>query len=164
MKKIQSAIISVFNKDKLEKICHLLSKNNIKIYSTGGTYDFISKLGVKSEKVEDLTSYPSILMGRVKTLHPKIHAGILNIRSNKKHNKRRLINPTFLEKLVMRTKKVYFLSDNYDYYLNVKSSALKLKKAKIFLSSKKFKTANTKYLQRAKRLRNKLYYLTIDKE
>lgn len=82
----------------------------------------------------------------------------------KKHNKRRLINPTFLEKLVMRTKKVYFLSDNYDYYLNVKSSALKLKKAKIFLSSKKFKTANTKYLQRAKRLRNKLYYLTIDKE
>ena len=82
----------------------------------------------------------------------------------KKHNKRRLINPEFLQKLVMRTKTVYFLSDNYDYYLNVKSSVLKLKKVKIVLSSKKFKTANTKYLLRAKRLRNKLYYLTIDKE
>ena len=82
----------------------------------------------------------------------------------KKHNKRRLINPEFLQKLVVRAKIVYFLSDNYDYYLNVKSSALKLKKVKIVLSSKKFKTANTKYLLRAKRLRNKLYYLTIDKE
>ena len=81
MKKIQSAIISVFNKDKLENICYLLSNNNIKIYSTGGTYDFISKLGVKSEKVEDLTSYPSILMGRVKTLHPKVFGGILKTNS-----------------------------------------------------------------------------------
>ena len=81
MKKIKSAIISVFNKDKLEKICHLLSKNNIKIYSTGGTYDFISKLGIKSEKVEDLTSYPSILKGRVKTLHPKVFGGILKTNS-----------------------------------------------------------------------------------
>ena len=82
MKKIQSAIISVFNKDKLEKICHLLSKNNIKIYSTGGTYDFISKLGIQSEKVEDLTSYPSILKGRVKTLHPKVFGGILKTNSS----------------------------------------------------------------------------------
>ena len=73
MKKIQSALISVFNKDKIENICALLSENNIKIYSTGGTYDFISKIGgIKLEKVEDLTSYPSILKGRVKTLHPKI--------------------------------------------------------------------------------------------
>ena len=81
MKKIQSALISVFNKDKLEKICHLLFKNNIKIYSTGGTYDFISKLGIQSEKVEDLTSYPSILKGRVKTLHPKVFGGILKTNS-----------------------------------------------------------------------------------
>ena len=72
MKKIQSALISVFNKDKIENICSLLSENNIKIYSTGGTYDYISKLGIKLEKVEDLTSYPSILKGRVKTLHPKV--------------------------------------------------------------------------------------------
>ena len=81
MKKIESALISVFNKDKLENICYLLSKNNIKIYSTGGTYDFISKLGIKLEKVEDLTSYPSILKGRVKTLHPKVFGGILKTNS-----------------------------------------------------------------------------------
>ena len=65
MKKIQSALISVFNKDKIENICSLLYENNVKIYSTGGTYDFISKLGIKLEKVEDITSYPSILNGRV---------------------------------------------------------------------------------------------------
>ena len=82
MKKIQSALISVFNKDKIEDICSLLSENNVKIYSTGGTYNFISKLGVKLEKVEDLTSYPSILKGRVKTLHPKVFGGILKTNSN----------------------------------------------------------------------------------
>ena len=82
MKKIQSALISVFNKDKIENICSLLSEKNVKIYSTGGTYNFISKLGVKLEKVEDLTSYPSILNGRVKTLHPKVFGGILKTNSN----------------------------------------------------------------------------------
>ena len=61
MKKINSAIISVFNKDKIDEICLLLSKNNVTIYSTGGTYNYISSLGLKIEKVEDLTSYPSIL-------------------------------------------------------------------------------------------------------
>ena len=81
MKKIQSALISVFNKDNIENICSLLSENNVKIYSTGGTYDFISKLGIKLEKVEDLTSYPSILKGRVKTLHPKVFGGILKTNS-----------------------------------------------------------------------------------
>ena len=82
MKKIKSALISVFNKDKIENICTLLTTNNIKIYSTGGTYDFISKLGIKLEKVEDLTSYPSILNGRVKTLHPKVFGGILKTNSS----------------------------------------------------------------------------------
>ena len=82
MKKIQSALISVFNKDKIENICSLLSENNVKIYSTGGTYDYISKLGIKLEKVEDLTSYPSILKGRVKTLHPKVFGGILKTSSS----------------------------------------------------------------------------------
>ena len=81
MNKIQSALISVFNKDKIENICSLLSENNVKIYSTGGTYDYISKLGIKLEKVEDLTSYPSILNGRVKTLHPKVFGGILKTSS-----------------------------------------------------------------------------------
>ena len=82
MKKIQSALISVFNKDKIESICSLLSENNVKIYSTGGTFDYISKLGIKLEKVEDLTSYPSILKGRVKTLHPKVFGGILKTNSS----------------------------------------------------------------------------------
>ena len=82
MKKIKSALISVFNKDKIENICSLLSENNVKIYSTGGTYDYISKLDIKLEKVEDLTPYPSILKGRVKTLHPKVFGGILKTNSS----------------------------------------------------------------------------------
>ncbi len=81
MKKINSAIISVFNKDKIDEICFLLSKNNVTIYSTGGTYDYISSLGLEIEKVENLTSYPSILNGRVKTLHPKVFGGILKTNS-----------------------------------------------------------------------------------
>ena len=82
MKKINSAIISVFNKDKIDEICFLLSKNNVTIYSTGGTYNYISSLGLKIEKVENLTSYPSILNGRVKTLHPKVFGGILKTNSD----------------------------------------------------------------------------------
>ena len=77
MKKIKSALISVFNKDRIEEICLHLSSNNVIIYSTGGTYNFISNLGFSIKKVEDLTSYPSILNGRVKTLHPKVFGGIL---------------------------------------------------------------------------------------
>lgn len=79
-KKIQSALISVFNKDGLEPIIHELAKNGVVIYSTGGTQSFIESLNVPVERVEDLTSYPSILGGRVKTLHPKIFGGILNRR------------------------------------------------------------------------------------
>lgn len=81
MKKIKSALISVFNKDRIDKICKHLSSNNVIIYSTGGTYNYISNLGIPVEKVEDLTSYPSILNGRVKTLHPKVFGGILKTNS-----------------------------------------------------------------------------------
>jgi len=81
MKKISSALISVFNKNKIEHLCQILSNNNVKIYSTGGTYDYINSLGIRLEKVEDLTTYPSILNGRVKTLHPKIFGGILKTNS-----------------------------------------------------------------------------------
>jgi phosphoribosylaminoimidazolecarboxamide formyltransferase/IMP cyclohydrolase len=76
-KSIKSALISVFHKDGLERIVPLLAKHGITIYSTGGTQRFIEGLGVGVERVEDLTSYPSILDGRVKTLHPKIFGGIL---------------------------------------------------------------------------------------
>ncbi len=81
MKKIKSALISVFNKDKIDEICSYLSSNNVIIYSTGGTYSYISNLGIPVRKVEDLTSFPSILNGRVKTLHPKVFGGILRTNS-----------------------------------------------------------------------------------
>ena len=76
-KKIKSALISVFHKDGLETIVKTLIDQNVTIYSTGGTQKFIESLGGKVERVEDLTTYPSILDGRVKTLHPKVFGGIL---------------------------------------------------------------------------------------
>lgn len=81
-KKIQSALISVFDKDGLEPIVRELHKNKVTIYSTGGTETFIKELGIPVVAVEDITSYPSILGGRVKTLHPKIFGGILNRQDN----------------------------------------------------------------------------------
>lgn len=80
LKKIKSALISVFYKDNLEPIIKLLHQHGVTIYSTGGTQKFIEEQGVPVEKVEDLTSYPSILGGRVKTLHPKVFGGILGRR------------------------------------------------------------------------------------
>jgi len=76
-KKIKSALVSVFNKDNLEEIIHNLRALNINIISTGGTCEFIEKLGIPVTAVEELTGYPSILGGRVKTLHPKVFGGIL---------------------------------------------------------------------------------------
>jgi phosphoribosylaminoimidazolecarboxamide formyltransferase / IMP cyclohydrolase len=84
-KKIQSALISVFYKDGLEAIIHELNRLGITIYSTGGTQAFIEKLGIACVPVELLTSYPSILGGRVKTLHPKVFGGILGKRSDDVH-------------------------------------------------------------------------------
>lgn len=80
--KIQSALISVFNKDGLEPIVRELARQNVKIYSTGGTQSFIENLGIQVIPVEDITEYPSIFGGRVKTLHPKIFGGILNRRDH----------------------------------------------------------------------------------
>ena len=77
-KKITSALISVFDKDGLGPIVEALHKENVTIYSTGGTETFIKNLGVPVVPVEEVTSYPSILGGRVKTLHPKVFGGILN--------------------------------------------------------------------------------------
>ena len=81
-KKIASALISVFNKTGLEPIIKALHKNNVTIYSTGGTESFIKDLNIPVISVEDVTHYPSILGGRVKTLHPKIFGGILNRQQN----------------------------------------------------------------------------------
>lgn len=77
-KPIQSALISVYHKTGLEPVVRALAEQNVTIYSTGGTQSFIEGLGLEVVPVEDLTNYPSILGGRVKTLHPKIFGGILN--------------------------------------------------------------------------------------
>lgn len=82
MKKIKGALISVFYKEGLAEIVQELDKQGVTIYSTGGTQTFIEGLGVKAHAVEDLTGYPSILGGRVKTLHPKVFGGILARREN----------------------------------------------------------------------------------
>ena len=81
-KKVKSALISVFHKDGLEPIVKKLNELGVSIYSTGGTEKFIKELGIDVIAVESLTSYPSILGGRVKTLHPKVFGGILSRREN----------------------------------------------------------------------------------
>ncbi len=81
-KTIKSALISVFSKDGLEPIVKKLNEQGVTIYSTGGTQKFINDLGIGVIPVEDVTSYPSILGGRVKTLHPKVFGGILNRQNN----------------------------------------------------------------------------------
>ncbi len=80
MKKITTALISVFHKDGLEDILKKLNAEGVRFLSTGGTQAFIESLGYPCQKVEDVTTYPSILGGRVKTLHPKVFGGILGRR------------------------------------------------------------------------------------
>ena len=80
LKKIKNALISVYYKDNLEPVIHQLNALGVKIFSTGGTQEFIENLGFAVTPVESLTSYPSILGGRVKTLHPKVFGGILSRR------------------------------------------------------------------------------------
>src|SRR5680860_1481419 len=82
VKKATSALISVFHKDGLEPIVKKFQELGITIYSTGGTEKFIKDLGIEVVPVEEVTSYPSILGGRVKTLHPKVFGGILNRQDN----------------------------------------------------------------------------------
>ncbi|HAH23292.1 MAG TPA: bifunctional phosphoribosylaminoimidazolecarboxamide formyltransferase/IMP cyclohydrolase PurH [Prolixibacteraceae bacterium] len=82
LKKIKSALISVYHKDKLDQIVKRLEELKVTIYSTGGTQSFIEEMGIPVIPVEELTSYPSILGGRVKTLHPKVFGGILNRRDH----------------------------------------------------------------------------------
>lgn len=82
MKKIETALISVYHKDGLDQIVRELNKQGVRIISTGGTAAFIKDLGIPVDEVADLTDYPSILGGRVKTLHPKVFGGILARRDN----------------------------------------------------------------------------------
>ena len=86
-KKIKNALISVANKNELTSILKILKKFKIKIISSGGTYNAIKKLGYNCTEISQYTGFKEMLNGRVKTLHPKIHAGILNDRNNKKHQR-----------------------------------------------------------------------------
>ncbi len=79
-KRIKRALVSVFHKDGLDVILRKLHEEGVQLLSTGGTQAFIESLGIPCQKVEEVTSYPSILGGRVKTLHPKIFGGILGRR------------------------------------------------------------------------------------
>ena len=81
-KKIKTALVSVFHKDGLDELLAKLHAEGVEFLSTGGTQQFIESLGYPCRKVEDLTTYPSILGGRVKTLHPKVFGGILGRREN----------------------------------------------------------------------------------
>lgn len=81
-KKIKTALVSVFHKDGLDELLGKLNAEGVEFLSTGGTRKFIESLGYKCQAVEDITTYPSILGGRVKTLHPKIFGGILARRDN----------------------------------------------------------------------------------
>ncbi|MBO5186680.1 MAG: IMP cyclohydrolase [Prevotella sp.] len=81
-KKIKTALVSVFHKDGLDELLKKLNEEGVEFLSTGGTQQFIESLGYKCGKVEDVTTYPSILGGRVKTLHPKVFGGILGRRDN----------------------------------------------------------------------------------
>ena len=81
-KKIKTALVSVFHKDGLDELLKELNNQGVKFLSTGGTQSFIESLGYECQAVEDLTTYPSILGGRVKTLHPKVFGGILGRREN----------------------------------------------------------------------------------
>ena len=87
MKKIKKALISVSDKKNLKNLLKVLTKHKIELISSGGTYKEITKLKFKCLEVSDYTGFPEILGGRVKTLHPKIHAGILSKRNNRSHNK-----------------------------------------------------------------------------
>ncbi len=82
VKKIKTALVSVYHKDGLDEIIKKLHVEGVRLLSTGGTQKFIEELGVPCDAVEDLTTYPSILGGRVKTLHPKVFGGILGRRDN----------------------------------------------------------------------------------
>ena len=100
-KKIKTALVSVFHKDGLDELLAKLNEEGVKFLSTGGTQKFIESLGYECQKVEDVTTYPSILGGRVKTLHPKIFGGISLIRAGAKNFKDVVIVPSKAEYSVL---------------------------------------------------------------
>jgi len=125
MKKIKSALISVSDKSNLKPLLQILKKNKVKIISSGGTFKTIKRLKFDCSEVSDFTGFKEILGGRVKTLHPKIHAGILSKRNNKLHQKQLksnkfenidlvIVNFYPFEKTLEKTKKHEKILENID--------------------------------------------------
>ncbi|HOV91417.1 MAG TPA: hypothetical protein PKW07_12020 [Syntrophorhabdaceae bacterium] len=85
--KIKRAIISVSNKEGLSDLAHFLENYQVEILSTGGTKKYLDSIGVNCIEISSYTGFPEIMDGRVKTLHPKVHGGILNLRNNKEHQR-----------------------------------------------------------------------------
>ena len=125
MKKIKSALVSVSDKSNLKPLLQILKKNKVKIISSGGTFKTIKRLKFDCSEVSDFTGFKEILGGRVKTLHPKIHAGILSKRNNKLHQKQLksnkfenidlvIVNFYPFEKTLEKTKKHEKILENID--------------------------------------------------
>jgi len=151
MKRIKTALISVSDKDNLKPLLNSLKKNNIKIISSGGTYKEIKKLKFKCLEVSEFTNSPEILEGRVKTLHPKIHAGILNKRDSKIHLKDLkknnfenidlvIVNFYPFEKTLKNTKNHNKIIENIDVGgpTMVRSAAKNFKDVTVITSSKQY--------------------------
>ena len=123
--KVKNALISVSNKENLISLLKTLKKFNIRIISSGGTYSSIKKLGYKCTELSKYTGFKEMLDGRVKTLHPKIHAGILHDRQNKKHKSEMskqnfpaidliIVNFYPFQKIVLNTKNPKQIIENID--------------------------------------------------
>ena len=123
--KVKNTLISVSNKDKLALLLKTLKKFNINIISSGGTYSSIKKLGYQCTELSKFTGFKEMLDGRVKTLHPKIHAGILHDRQNKKHKNEMskqnfpaidliVVNFYPFQKIVLNTKNPKKIVENID--------------------------------------------------
>ncbi len=151
MNKIRSALISVSDKSNLKPLLQVLKKYKIKLISSGGTYKAIKKLKYKCLEVSDFTGFNEILDGRVKTLHPKIHAGILNKRSNKTHFKELksnnfenidlvVVNFYPFEKTVSNTKNHEKIIENIDIGgpTMVRSAAKNYKDVTVITSNKQY--------------------------
>ena len=135
MRKIKRALISLSNKDNLKKLISVLSKYKIELISSGGTFNKIKKLKFKCTEVSKYTESPEILGGRVKTLHPKIHGGILSKRKNKSHKKDLLKNiwgfnskvkTRTLETHIYRLRKKITKNFGIKKFISVKDNSYKL--------------------------------------
>ena len=156
MKKIKRALISVSNKKNLKPLLKVLKKNKVEIISSGGTFKEIKRLKFKCIEISKYTGSNEILNGRVKTLHPKIHAGILNKRNNKMKidiiSDNSLIIPEYIIDIKNKSKKTIELIEHFEKLKNldqliIKNNIIELKDKKKF---KKKTFRKKKFYKKAK--------------